>query len=100
MADRKVDYSTLKVNQAFIIALLTIAFVISSSWLVVFVAAVMLVGTAAPSLSLFKQIYLHILRPAGLVKPTSSSTTRNLTALPKALAGSCCWGHCRASLPP
>ena len=69
MADRKVDYSTLKVNQAFIIALLTIAFVISSSWLVVFVAAVMLVGTAAPSLSLFKQIFLHILRPAGLVKP-------------------------------
>jgi len=36
---------------------------------VVFVAAVMLVGTAAPTLSLFKRIYQHVLRPTGVVKP-------------------------------
>jgi uncharacterized membrane protein len=69
MTDRKVDQSTLKVNQAFIIALLILAFVFNSVWLVVFVAAVMLVGTAVPSLSLFKRVYQHLLRPAGLVKP-------------------------------
>ncbi len=69
MADRKVDQSALKVNQAFIIALLALAFVLDSVWLVVFVAAVMLVGTAVPSVSLFKRIYQHALRPAGLVKP-------------------------------
>lgn len=69
MADRKVDQSTLKVNQAFIIALLALAFVLNSVWLVVFVAAVMLVGTAVPSLSLFKRVYQHVLRPTGLVKP-------------------------------
>lgn len=69
MTDRKVDQSTLKVNQAFIIALLILAFILNSVWLVVFVAAVMLVGTAVPSLSLFKRVYQHILRPAGLVKP-------------------------------
>lgn len=65
----KVDHSALKVNQTLIIALLALAFVFNSVWLVVFVAAVMLVGTAAPTLSLFKRIYQHVLRPAGLVKP-------------------------------
>jgi len=66
---RKVDHSALKVNQAFIIALLALAFALNAVWLVVFVAAVMLLGTAVPSLSLFKRVYQHVLRPAGLVKP-------------------------------
>jgi hypothetical protein len=69
MSDRKVDQSTLRVNQAFIIALMVLAFILNSVWLVVLVAAVMLVGTAVPSLSLFKRVYQHILRPAGIVKP-------------------------------
>ena len=69
MADRKVDHSSLKVNQAFIIALLILAFVLNSVWLVAFVAAVMLLGTAVPALSLFKRVYQHVLRPARLVKP-------------------------------
>jgi hypothetical protein len=59
----------LRVNQVFIIALLMLAFVLDSLWLVVFVAGVMLLGTVAPSLSLFKRVYQHVLRPAGLVKP-------------------------------
>jgi hypothetical protein len=33
------------------------------------VAAVMLLGTAVPSLSLFKGIYQRLLKPAGIVKP-------------------------------
>lgn len=66
---RQVDHSALKVNQAFIIALLALAYVVDAGWLVVFVAAVMLLGTAVPSLSLFKRVYQHVLRPAGLVKP-------------------------------
>ncbi len=70
MAERKVDQSSLKVNQAFIIAFLILAFVLNSVWLVAFVAAVMLLGTAVPSLSLFKRVYQHVLRPAGLVKPS------------------------------
>lgn len=67
--DRKVDQSALKVNQAFIIGLLLLAYLLNAVWLVVFVAAVMLLGTAVPTLSLFKAIYQHGLRPAGLVKP-------------------------------
>lgn len=66
---RKVDHSALKVNQAFIIAFLVLGFVLNSVWPVVFVAAVMLLGTAVPALSLFKGVYARVLRPAGLVKP-------------------------------
>lgn len=69
MPERKVDHSSLKVNQAFIIILLAVAFVLDSVWLVVFVAVVMLLGTAVPSASLFKRAYQHVLKPVGLVKP-------------------------------
>lgn len=65
---RKVDQSALKVNQAFIITLLILAFVLNSWYLVSFVGLVMLLGTAVPRLSLFKQIYGQILRPSGLIK--------------------------------
>jgi molybdopterin converting factor small subunit len=65
---RQVDQSALKVNQAFIIALLLLAFVLDATWLAAFVGAVMLLGTAVPSLSLFKRIYQHLLQPAGIVK--------------------------------
>lgn len=68
-SSRKVDQSALKVNQAFIIALLLLAFVLDSVWLVAFVGLVMLVGTAVPALSLFKRLYRHILQPAKIIKP-------------------------------
>jgi hypothetical protein len=67
--ERKVDQSALRVNQAFIIGLLLLAYLLNAAWLVGFVAVVMVVGTAVPALSLFKAIYQHGLRPAGLVKP-------------------------------
>ena len=67
--NRKVDQSALKVNQTFIIGLLLLAYLLDAIWLVAFVGVVMLVGTAVPKLGLFKQIYLKILKPAGLVKP-------------------------------
>lgn len=67
--DRRVDQSSLRVNQVFIILLLLVAFVLNAVWLVAFVAGVMLLGTAVPSLSLFKRIYSGILKPAGIVQP-------------------------------
>lgn len=66
---RKVDQSALKVNQAFVIAFLLLAFVFDLVWLVAFVAVTMLLGTAVPTLSLFKRIYQHGLKPAGIVNP-------------------------------
>lgn len=67
--ERKVDQSALRVNQAFIIGFSLLAFILDNVWLAVFVGVVMLLGTAVPSLALFKRIYQHTLRPAGLVKP-------------------------------
>ncbi len=65
---RKVDHSSLKVNQATIIVLLLAAFIINVPWLVAIVAAFMLVGTgvARPG---FLFIYSWLLRPAGVVRP-------------------------------
>jgi molybdopterin converting factor small subunit len=66
---RRVDQSALRVNQALIIALLLLAYVLDAVWLVAFVATVMLLGTAVPQLQLFKQVYQYVLKPAGAVKP-------------------------------
>ena len=67
--DRRVDQAALKVNQAFIIFLLVAGFILDSWPLVAFVAVVMLLGTLAPPLSLFKAIYRYVLRPSGMLKP-------------------------------
>jgi Domain of unknown function (DUF4395) len=66
---RRVDQSTLKVNQAFVLALLVLGLVLDSLPLIAFVAVVMLVSTASPDLALFHIIYRDGLRPARLVKP-------------------------------
>ena len=66
--ERSLDQSALKVNQAFIITLLVLAFIIDSWHLAAFVSLVMLLGTILPRYSLFKGIYRHLLRPMGLVK--------------------------------
>ncbi len=68
-SDRKVDHSALRTNQAFIISLLVLAFIADVKALVAFVSAVMLLGTAFPNLSLFKAVYLYILKPLKLVRP-------------------------------
>jgi hypothetical protein len=68
-ATPQVDQAALKVNQAFIMALLMLAFVLNSWVVVAFVAVVMLLGTAVPKLALFKQIYHRLLKPRGWVKP-------------------------------
>ncbi len=67
--ERKVDHMALKVNQAFIIALLIAAYITNTPWLVAFVAAVMLVGTIWPQAALFKAVYTYVLKPAGVLKP-------------------------------
>ncbi|MBZ0318782.1 MAG: DUF4395 domain-containing protein [Anaerolineae bacterium] len=66
---RKVDHSALRTNQAFIIGLLLLAFVLGTWVLVAFVSAVMIAGTIFPQAGLFKRFYQHVLKPSGLVKP-------------------------------
>src|SRR3954463_7652713 len=65
----QVDRTALRVNQAFIIGFLALAFLFDLPWLVAFVFAVMAIGTALPQAALFQRIYRDVLRPAGLLKP-------------------------------
>ncbi len=65
----KVDQTALRVNQASIIALLVVAFLVDQPWLVAFVAAVMLIGTWWPRAALFKLLYARVLKPLGWLKP-------------------------------
>jgi len=69
-----VDHAALKVNQTGIVATVLVAFLGSLAWrplllLVPLLAIVLLLGTFAPQLALFKQIYFKALKPAGIVKP-------------------------------
>ena len=65
----RLDRTALRVNQALIITILTVGYVLDQRWLVAFVFAVMAIGTAFPAAALFQRIYRDILRPAGLLKP-------------------------------
>jgi hypothetical protein len=74
MATQVVDHSALKVNQIGIVATVLVAFVGSAFYrpallLIPLLAIVLLVGTFAPQLALFKQLYFKVLKPAGIVKP-------------------------------
>ncbi len=69
MKERKVDHSALRTNQAFIIGLLVIAFVLDAKWLVAFVSAVMLIGTFFPNIAVFKAVYVYVLKPLKIARP-------------------------------
>ena len=69
-----VDHSALKVNQAGIVltVLITFAGSVFSRWfllLLPLLAVVLLTGTFAPQLALFKQTYFKLLKPRGAVRP-------------------------------
>src|SRR5882762_6003147 len=69
-----VDHSALKVNQTGIIVTVLVAFIGSAFFrpllvLIPLLAIVLLVGTFAPQLALFKQFYFKVLKPRGIVKP-------------------------------
>jgi len=66
---KKVDTTALKVNQAAIIGLTLLGFLLDQPYLVLLVGLVLALGTLAPNLALFKQTYLKVLKPAGLLKP-------------------------------
>jgi hypothetical protein len=70
------DRSVLKVGQVFIMGLNLVAFALGFvlqvrlAWLLVpLVAVIMLLGVANPSLAAFRQLYLKVLKPRGLVRP-------------------------------
>lgn len=66
---KRVDQTALKFNQAAIIVLTLLGFIFQRPYLVLFVGLVLAIGTIAPDLALFKQIYLKLLKPNKLLKP-------------------------------
>jgi len=79
MALTTVDHSALKVNQTGIVATVLVAFIGSYFYrplliLIPLLAVVLLLGTFAPQLALFKQFYFKVLKPRGIVKRDRSRT--------------------------
>jgi hypothetical protein len=68
-SSQKIDQSAMRFNQLSIISLVILSYVLNQLWLVPFVSAVLLVGTLRPKWSLFKQIYMRVVRPLGWMKP-------------------------------
>jgi len=66
---KKLDRNALRFNQGAIVFFTAAAFLLQLPWLIAFVAAVMLIGTAFPGAGLFKLIYLKIVKPLGILKP-------------------------------
>lgn len=58
----RVDRNALRTNQACIVGLVVLAFLLDWPWLVAAVALVLLAGTADPRLALFQQAYRRWLR--------------------------------------
>jgi hypothetical protein len=65
----QVDTTAIKFNQASIITLTLLAYLIDLPWLVLGVAAVLALGTIWPGAALFQQFYRQVLKPVGLLKP-------------------------------
>ena len=65
---KKVDTTALKFNQASIITLTLLGFLLNQPYLVLFVGLVLAVGTIAPGAALFKQIYLKLLKPNNILR--------------------------------
>jgi hypothetical protein len=68
----RIDRNTLRTNQAFIVGLTVLAFVIGDGagrWLILGTTLVMGLGTAHPAFELFKHFHRHLLKPAGVLGP-------------------------------
>ncbi len=66
----RVDRNTLRTNQACIVLLTVLAFVVglpAGQWIVLFTGLVMALGTLHPAFALFKQVHRRVLKPAGIL---------------------------------
>jgi hypothetical protein len=64
----RIDLNALRVNQACIIALLILAFILNASWIVLCICLVMAIGTLI-GIPGFKPLYQYGLQPLNIVKP-------------------------------
>ncbi len=68
----RIDRNTLRTNQAFIVGLTVLAFVLGAEvgrWVVLGTGLVLGLGTVHPAFALFKQFHRRLLKPAGILGP-------------------------------
>jgi hypothetical protein len=68
------DRSVLKVNQAILMVVIAVGYLVALAyrgvaWVLPVLAVTMLAAVASPSLNLPRRLYIHVLRPSGIVKP-------------------------------
>lgn len=66
----RVDRNTLRTNQAAIVTLTVLAFILGleiGRWIVFVTGLVLALGTMHPAFALFKQLHQRVLRPAGII---------------------------------
>jgi hypothetical protein len=65
---QSIDYSALRTNQAVIISLLVLGFILNTQWLVTLVALIMLAGSILRRPG-FGWVYTRVLRPLKMTRP-------------------------------
>jgi Domain of unknown function (DUF4395) len=68
------DRSVLKVNQLVLMVVIVVGYLVgladhAAAWVLPALAVMMLAAVASPSLNLPRLLYIHVLRPSGIVKP-------------------------------
>jgi hypothetical protein len=68
------DRSVLKVNQMILMVVIVVGYLVALAysgavWVLPVLAVMMLAAVASPALNLPRQLYIHVLRPSGIVRP-------------------------------
>jgi Domain of unknown function (DUF4395) len=69
------DRSVLKVNQMILMVVIVVGYLVGglaysdAAWVLPVLAVMMLAAVASPALNLPRQLYIHLLRPSGIVRP-------------------------------
>ncbi|HVO73429.1 MAG TPA: DUF4395 domain-containing protein [Ignavibacteriaceae bacterium] len=65
----KIDKNGIKFNQILIVLLVSVSFITNNPWLLAVTSIIMIIGSIFPEASLFRLIYLNIIKPMRIMKP-------------------------------
>jgi hypothetical protein len=65
----KIDKSGIKFNQILIVLLVSVSFIMNLPFLIALTSIIMIIGSILPEASLFRLIYLNIVKRSGIMKP-------------------------------
>jgi hypothetical protein len=65
----KVDKSGIKFNQIMIVLLVSVSFILNLPLLIALTSIIMIIGSTFPDISIFRIVYLNIIKPLRILKP-------------------------------